>query len=156
MRKKISGILFLACALSACSIERRVANEVARLQLKQTHVVFVTRDTIVWRDTVWATLPETEQTNEVLAGWFALPETADTVLHGENVRLEIRRDTVIRFRTVVKERGIAVPVVDTIYLTKERQVPSSETHADKFAWLYALAAGVVGLILFFTQKNRKA
>lgn len=138
-----------------CTVERRVAAEVARLQLRQTPVVFVTRDTVVWRDTVWATLPETEQTNEVLAGWFALPEIADTVLHGDNVRLEIRRDTVIRFRTVVKERGIAVPVVDTIYLTKERQTPSGETHADKFAWLYALAAGIIGLILFFTQKRRE-
>jgi len=138
-----------------CTVERRVAAEVARLQLRQTPVVFVTHDTVIWRDTVWATLPETEQTNELLAGWFVLPEIADTVLNGENVRLEIRRDTVIRFRTVVKERGIAVPVIDTIYLTKERQTPSSETHEDRFAWAYALVAGIVGLILFFTQKRRE-
>jgi hypothetical protein len=138
-----------------CNVERRVAAEVARVQLQNKPVVYVLRDTVIYRDTVAVRLDSLEQTNEILGGWFALPDVQDTVLQGEHVRLEIRRDTVIRIRTVVKERGIAVPVIDTIYLTRQVQVPASETHADRWAWLYALAAGLAGLVLFLTQNRRK-
>lgn len=149
MNRILLGFLFLC---PACNIERKVADEVARLRLQDRPTVVVFRDTVVYRDTVLAVVPEAVQENEVLADWFAVPELADTVLEGGIVRLEIRRDTVIRFRTVVKERGIAVPVVDTIYLTRQVQVPASDTHADKWAWLYALAAGLIGLFLFFRKK----
>ena len=149
MNRILLGFLFLC---PACNIERKVADEVARLRLQDRPTVVVFRDTVVYRDTVLAVVPEAVQANEVLADWFAVPELADTVLEGGIVRLEIRRDTVIRFRTVVKERGIAVPVVDTIYLTRQVQVPASDTHADKWAWLYALAAGLIGLFLFFRKK----
>lgn len=149
MNRILLGFLFLC---PACNIERKVADEVARLRLQDRPTVVVFRDTVVYRDTVLAVVPEAVQENAVLADWFAVPELADTVLEGGIVRLEIRRDTVIRFRTVVKERGIAVPVVDTIYLTRQVQVPASDTHADKWAWLYALAAGLIGLFLFFRKK----
>lgn len=149
MNRILLGFLFLC---PACHIERKVADEVARLRLQDRPTVVMFRDTVVYRDTVLAVVPEAVQENEVLADWFAVPELADTVLEGGIVRLEIRRDTVIRFRTVVKERGIAVPVVDTIYLTRQVQVPASDTHADKWAWLYALAAGLIGLFLFFRKK----
>ncbi len=155
MKTKFLPLLGICFLFPFCSVERRAAKQAARLQLPDGRIYVVTRDTVFYSDTVFVNVPEMEQTNEVFGGWFAVPDGKDTVLVGDAVRLEIRRDTVIRFRTVVKERGIAVPVADTIYLTKERVVnqPAAE-HADKFAWLYALLAALAAIGLYFTQKRK--
>lgn len=132
--------LLLSVVFQFCTTGRDAAEMVA---VAPIYVYAEKHDTVFLSDTI-IVLPDTfEQSAQVFSDWFAMPEPKDTVF-------KVRRDTVFRVRTVVKTRDVAVPVTDTVFVNVPA-APSVETSTDKIAWLPALLAALLAIVLYFKR-----